>query len=104
MHIHGSERRFNHEANATSTESQVNTLNYGIFNGQVGRGVALGMYEPFVSKQLGKAARIEKLDNQGPGLVARHHYKQMVLEYDRLKNGNVVLAGVILEKPAGAKK
>lgn len=92
MHAHGSERSFGEAVNA-------NRDTYGIFNGMVAPGIALGMYKKVVSKELGPAQRVETLEQEGVGVVARHHYQGMTLEYDRLKNGNIVLASVILEKP-----
>lgn len=93
MRVHGEERRFNDDTQDT----------YGIFNGRFLKGASLGMYIQFVQESLGEPKRVEKFETPPPGrfpTVERHYYDDMVLEYDRLKNGNVVLAGVILTRPA----
>lgn len=93
MRVHGEERRFNDDTQDT----------YGIFNGRFLKGASLGMYIQFVQESLGQPKRVEKFETPPPGrfpTVERHYYDDMVLEYDRLKNGNVVLAGVILTRPA----
>jgi hypothetical protein len=75
---------------------------WGIFNGRFMQGGSLGMYAQFVQESVGQPKRVEKFDTPvGPNpTVERHYYDNMVLEYDRLENGNVVLAGVILTRPA----
>lgn len=75
--------------------------NYGIFNGQFPQGAALGMYSHIVTGILGEPQRSEKVT--GGATVERHYYPNFVLEYDRLKNGNVTLASIILEKATGAQ-
>jgi hypothetical protein len=93
MRVHGEERPF--------MDSSTDT--YGIFNGRFLKGAQLGMYAQFVQETLGEPKRVEKFETPPPGryaTVERHYYDDMVLEYDRLKNNNVVLAGVILTRPA----
>jgi hypothetical protein len=93
MRLHGEERPFSDQPNDT----------YGIFNGRFLKGATLGMYAKYVQESVGEPKRVEKFETPPPGrfpTVERHHYDDMVLEYDRLKNGNVVLAGVILTRPA----
>lgn len=81
------------------------TETYGMYNGRFSNGGALGMYTQFVIESEGAPQRVEKLkagEAEPFATVERHHYPDMVLEYDQLKNGNVVLAGVILKRPAAS--
>jgi hypothetical protein len=93
MRVHGEERKFSDKPGDT----------YGFFNGAFPEGAALGMYPKFLIEELGEPMRVEKVDAAAAErfpTVERHHYEHMVLEYDRLKNGNVVLAGVVLKRPS----
>ncbi len=94
IRIHGDERRFSDKPNDT----------YGVFNGRFAEGAALGMYPAYVVKDIGepksRAVVPEAEQQKAPfPTVERHYYDNMVLEYDKLENGNVVLAGVILTPP-----
>ncbi|MEN9579813.1 MAG: hypothetical protein RJA70_2822 [Pseudomonadota bacterium] len=91
IQIHGEERPF----------GPADGHSYGIFNGLFPQGAALGMYAHIVIGMLGEPTRLEKVTEGAT--VERHFYSNFVLEYDRLKNGNVVLASIILEKPQGSK-
>ncbi len=75
---------------------------YGIFNGRFPQGAELGMYPKYIASTLGEPERKEQVrepEEAAPGLVERHYYKDFTLEFDKLKNGNVVLSSIILEKP-----
>lgn len=99
IHIHGDERSFR----TATTDSPDNT--YGIFNGRFPQGAGLGMYSSYVISMLGEPSRKEAVGaSPDAQTVERHHYPDMVLEYDKLKNGNVVLAGVVLSAPAAADR
>ncbi len=90
-YVHGNEREYT-QGKGPGVEHV-----YGIFNGAFANGGKLGMY-PAYSKQ----SEPKRVENVEPGrfpTVERHYYENMVLEYDKLQNGNVVLAGVILTKP-----
>ena len=90
IHIQGDERQFSDKPGVT----------YGVFNGRFADGAALGMYPQFVIETLGEPKRKETVSPGGKfPTVERHYYDDMVLEYDKLSNGNVVLAGVILTRP-----
>lgn len=101
IQIQGDERQFDDNPEHT----------YGIFNGQFPQGAALGMYPQYVINMLGEPLRKEKVAGSAktvpggaaepspPGLQERHFYKDATVEYDKLANGNVVLASIILEKP-----
>jgi hypothetical protein len=91
VYLHGNEREF------TLGKGLDVTNLYGIFNGSFFNGGKLGMYAKYVDQ--GQPERVEKVDPGRYPTLERHHYSNMVLEYDRLQNGNVVLAGVILTKP-----
>jgi hypothetical protein len=85
------------------TDPNLAGAKYGVFNGRLLQGASPGMLQPAAIEMLGAAERIEPVTNGGPwGTVERHHYSDMIIEYDRLPNGNVVLGGIILKAPASA--
>lgn len=90
--IHGSEREF-HPGKGLGTDNA-----YGVFRGRFPNEAQLGMYEKYASQ--GKPLRVEKVEPGRFPTVEKHYYENMVLEYDKLANGNVVLGGVVLTKPA----
>lgn len=74
---------------------------YGVFNGRLLDGAALGMLQPAALEILGAAQRVEKVADGGPwGTVERHYFPDMVVEFDKVENGNVILGGVVLTAPA----
>lgn len=91
IHIHGAEREF------TPGKGLGLDNSYGVFRGAFENKAQLGMYEKFAAQ--GKPKRVEKVEPGRFPTVERHYYEDMVLEYDKLKNGNVVLGGVVLTKP-----
>lgn len=91
MHIHGNEREYVEGAGLTVANS------YGIFNGAFANGSKLGMYPNYANQ--GEPKRIEKVEPGRFPTVEKHYYENMLLEYDKLQNGNVVLAGIVLAKP-----
>jgi hypothetical protein len=89
VRIHGDERAFSDKPGDT----------YGVFNGRFPGGAALGMYPQFVTESLGEPSRVEKVTASGKFPTVERHYfgDDLVLEYDTLENGNVVLAGINLK-------
>lgn len=76
---------------------------YGIFNGVLPPKVELGMYQHVVEEQIGAPLKTEQLDPPQGNTVLRLTYaNNTVLEYDKLSNGNTVLAGIILKPDAEA--
>lgn len=79
---------------------------FGIYNGRFQSGVSLGMLQPAVEELLGKPKAVRAV--QEPGLfhtVELHEYKDFVLEYDKSQtSGQIVLGGIQLTAPKGAKK
>lgn len=68
---------------------------YGVFNGAIPPDIELGMLIPAVQEALGPPDRVESGNKgAGPEAASQHFYKGMVLEYDRLPNGRVVLGGI----------
>lgn len=96
IRIHGSEREF-----VPGKGLGVDNA-YGIYNGKFLNGAQLGMYPDYASQ--GKPRRIEKVTPGRHPTVERHHYDGLVLEFDKLQNGNTVLGGVVLTKSKNAKK
>jgi hypothetical protein len=96
IRIHGSEREFVRGKGLGVDNA------YGVFNGKFLNGAQLGMYPDYASQ--GKPLRIQKVTPGRHPTVERHHYDGMVLEFDKLQNGNTVLAGVVLTKSKNAKK
>ncbi|MEP7051276.1 MAG: hypothetical protein ABJB12_13030 [Pseudomonadota bacterium] len=72
---------------------------YGFFNGGIPPGVALGMVPGAVQKMLGPPQSVQTVTAQNAnGTVQRATYPGMVLEFDKYKNGNVMLGAVIIAK------
>lgn len=92
IHIHGIEREF-----VPGKGLGVDNI-YGVFRGTFGNKAQLGMYPQFIEQ--GEPLRVEKVEPGRFSTVEKHHYENMVLEFDKLKNGNVVLGGVVLTKPS----
>lgn len=68
---------------------------FGVFNGAIPPDLRMNMTVGAVQQFLGPPDKLDK-DNKGaaPETAEQHHYKGMVLEYDRLDNGKLVLGGV----------
>jgi len=76
---------------------------FGFFNGVILPDLRLGMIPAAIQEHLGKP---QKLEVRVPSGVANnaelHEYDGMHLEYDRIENGNLILAGIWLYKSATA--
>lgn len=73
---------------------------YGFFNGGIPPGVGLGMIPSAVQKFLGPPQSVENVTAQNDnGTIQRATYPGMVLEFDKYKNGIVMLGAVIISKP-----
>ncbi len=96
IHIHGTEREFV-AGKGLSVEN-----NYGIFHGKFANQAQLGMYRQYAAQ--GEPSRIEEVTPGRYPTVEKHYYDDMVLEFDKLRNGNTVLGGVLLTKPTGKAK
>ncbi len=76
---------------------------YGFFNGAIPPDLRFGMTPAAIQEHLGPAERVEKSEPAPPNNTAeRHFYPGLVVEYDRHSNGNLIMGGVLIEKPAGA--
>ncbi|MEO8905462.1 MAG: hypothetical protein ABI488_23355 [Polyangiaceae bacterium] len=72
---------------------------YGFFNGGIPPGVALGMLPSAVLKLLGPPQSVQNITTVNDnGTIQRATYPGMVLEFDKYKNGNVMLGAVIIAK------
>jgi hypothetical protein len=77
---------------------------FGFFNGAIPPDLQLGMIPKAIEEQLGPAKRVEKSGTGGAALrVETHHYDGMTIEYDRIENGNLVMSGILITKPAPAE-
>jgi hypothetical protein len=97
IHIHGEERPFKNDGSGYT---------YGIFNGKLLNGVELGMYREYVEQLMGPPPKGHdvKLGTAPRGFQTVYvgEYPGITMEYDKLKNGNVVLAGMALTKASPA--
>lgn len=67
---------------------------FGSYFGGLRPEIVLGVHRHIVLGEVRPAERVEKVEGENPyGTVERHHYPGLVLEFDRLSNGNVVLGG-----------
>lgn len=92
IHIHGSEREF-----TPGKGLGVDNV-YGIFHGKFANNGQLGMYRQYAAQ--GEPLRIEEVTPGRYPVVEKHYYDDMVLEFDKLRNDNIVLGGVVLTKPS----
>lgn len=80
------------------------TRYFGSFHGAVPPSILPGLHRHVVEQEFGKPKSVTPVDPPGAeGLVERHFYDGLVFEYDRLENGNVVLATIeiVPDKAAG---
>jgi hypothetical protein len=92
MHVHRPGRPAENGSTAKSRD-------YGMFHGAIPPDLKMMMLQWAVQQHLGKPERVEPVVDGGARFTEeRHHYKNLVLEYDRLDNGNLVLGGIILQK------
>ena len=80
-------------------DAQGTPQTYGFFNGGIPPYLGLGMIPSAIQKELGPPTSVEKVTTPNDfDTIERDTYPGMVLEYDRYKNGNTILGGVILTK------
>jgi hypothetical protein len=78
-----------------------NPTEFGFFRGAIPPDVQLGMVPAAVQEHVGQPLSVERSGATGPGeRVETHHYPGLTIFYDRLENGNLVMAEIIVEKPA----
>lgn len=82
---------------------------FGIYNGRFQSGASLGMLQPAVQELLGKPQAVRTVTEPGAfntvgfNTVELHDYAGFVLEYDKSQSGQIVLGGIQLSAPGGAK-
>jgi len=70
---------------------------YGTFRGLIEPKIVFGLHKHIVEEEYGKPKSEENFEPEGgEGRVARAHYDYMVLEYDRIENGNTILSAIEL--------
>lgn len=80
-----------------------NEAEYGFFNGAIPPDLQLGMVPSAIQEHLGRPARTERREQAGPGEnVETHYYPGITIRYDRLENGNLVMAEIIVSKDVPA--
>lgn len=73
---------------------------FGTFHGKLDPQILLGLHQHVVEQEYGAPTKKENFELQGSvGLVARHEYPGLLLEYDRIENGNTVLAAFAIIPP-----
>jgi len=93
MRIHRMDRPAGADASGTPRA-------YGVFNGAIPPDLRFGMLPWAIKEKLGGPARVEEVAGGGPSNTReRHHYAGMILDYDLMDNGQLVLGGVELFKP-----
>ncbi len=77
---------------------------YGTFRGILPPRIALGLHEHIVVEEFGAPTSYEDLKLSAPtGPKGRAHYDGLVLEYERIANGNTVLTGMVITPSKTAK-
>lgn len=73
---------------------------YGYFRGAIPPDLQLGMVPQAIEEYLGKAPLVDRRDVTGPAeRVETQYYPGLTVIYDRLENGNLVMAELIVFKP-----
>lgn len=68
---------------------------FGSVRGILPPKIMMGLHEHVVIEEYGEPDKKESIEPPGPdGLVARHYYDGVILEYDKIENGNTVLASI----------
>lgn len=68
---------------------------FGTFRGILPQTIMMGLHRHVVLEEYGKPEKKEPVDPPGPnGIVDRHFYDGIILEYDLLDNGNTVLSAM----------
>lgn len=77
---------------------------FGVFNGGIPPDLRLGMLPTAIQEFLGAPQKVERSGVAGPAFrVEIHHYPGLRIEYDRLENGKLVMAGIlIMKEPASS--
>ena len=74
-------------------------IEFGFFRGAIPPDIRLGMVPNAVQQALGQPGRVEQVPQPNlTTLVERHYYPGLVVEYDRYKNGKLILGGVRVVK------
>ena len=85
--------KFHRRGRVVSEEGGKEPRYYGSFNGGMRPNLMFGLHRHIVEEEYGAPKKKEPL--AGPdGQVERHIYDGVILEYDRLENQNIVLAGI----------
>lgn len=67
---------------------------YGLFTGVLVPSIQVGLHRHIVAEELKKKPeRVEEIADGPDGLVAREYYPGVIIEYDKIENGNVVVGG-----------
>jgi len=75
---------------------------YGLFMGVLTPSIQVGLHRHVVAEELKtKPERVEEMDRGPDGLVAREYYPGVIIEYDKIENGNVVVGGFEIVPLAG---
>ncbi len=79
---------------------------FGTFRGGMRPRIMLGLHRHVVLEEYGEPRRKEtiSLPKSETGTVARHFYDGLILEYDRIENGNIVLAAFEVFPSEGEKE
>lgn len=67
---------------------------FGSFHGYLPPSIMPGLHRHVVEEEFGAPDRKEPVTDGAEGLIERHFYDGLALEYDKLENGNVVLSSI----------
>ena len=86
-------------AGRPTKDAQGNDTEFGFFKGAIPPDLRLGMVPKAIQEYLHEPSRVEKSGEAGTAnKVETHFYDGMMLEYDRIENGNLVLGGIVIFK------
>jgi hypothetical protein len=77
---------------------------FGSLSGLLPPKIMMGLHQHVVVEEYGQADKVEAITPTGPdGQVARHYYDGVILEYDKIPNGNTVLGAIEIYPSETAK-
>lgn len=72
---------------------------FGFFNGAIPPDLQLGMIPKAIQEHLGPPLQVKRSGATGEAFrVETHIYEGLLIEYDRLENGNLVMSGILISK------
>ncbi|MCH2110089.1 MAG: hypothetical protein MK135_12240 [Polyangiaceae bacterium] len=84
-----------HRRNHRVPNTKAPIRKFGLFYGYIPPDIRPGLHRKVVLEEFGAPTRVEKLSQPtADGTIEKHYYDGIILSYDRLGNGNIVLSAL----------